>query len=165
VRDWKRITRFDRICKTSVGLVVAGFVFAGLVVNLMRQGVSAVALLPAFAFVVVFLITAWRGIFVGVYVNDTGVRVFGLTRTWTIPWDEVAGFEVRRAPTYPTDAIWVIRRQGGSVPTPIVLGGLHLTHRLYRRSLEWLSPQDFEAMLDRLRSSRPNGDLGQLGRL
>jgi len=156
------MSRFDGRCKMNIVLFGFGWVLAGLFVNTLRQGVHVLAVLP-FAFFAVFLTVAWRGIFVGVYVSETGVRIRTVGRTVTLRWDEVAGFEVLPVPDKATVAIWVMRRHGPPVQTPILARGPWYLP-LGWGALERLFPEDMDATIDRLLWRYPNADLGELDR-
>jgi hypothetical protein len=114
-----------------IGMFGWGLLLTGLFVNTLRQGMDILAVLPI-AFFAVFLTVTWRGIFVGVYVSETGIRIRTVGRTVTMPWHEVAGFEVLPVPEKATEAIWVVGRHGPSVLTPIMAYG-----RWYGRIHGW----------------------------
>jgi hypothetical protein len=163
VHNWKRISRFDGSCKVSIGLFVGGWLLAGLFVNTLRQGMDILAVLPI-AFFAVFLAAAWRGIFVGVYASETGVRVRTVERTVTLPWHEVAGFEVLPVRWKATEAIWVMRRHGPPVRTPIMAHGRWYGRIHGWKSLQRVPREDLDATINTLWWRHPDADPGRLDR-
>ncbi|MER7475507.1 PH domain-containing protein [Micromonospora sp. NPDC000018] len=108
-----------------VGLVMAVTLVAAVLETLTTRRVgleSALGMVGALALMTVWLTLVARFYLVGIYVNDRGVQMRYTFSNRTLPWSQVAGFEVRAAeflgePTV-RDACWV-RTAGGAVETPV----------------------------------------------
>ncbi|MET0234240.1 MAG: hypothetical protein ABW224_06360 [Kibdelosporangium sp.] len=67
---------------------------------------------------------------VGVFTSDTGVRSRSVWRTWTIPWTDVKGFEIKPLPPGPGSALaaalrihtlWIVLGKDLKVQTPMLI--------------------------------------------
>jgi hypothetical protein len=73
---------------------------------------------------VVPIALTWRMMLIDLYVGDRGLRVRTFWRTRTVPWSDVAGFEVRPGTrlgdpgSHP--AIWINLRESGAIETPVI---------------------------------------------
>ncbi|MEU4782745.1 hypothetical protein [Micromonospora sp. NPDC023633] len=116
------------------------------------------------AFLALWMTLVARYFLVGVYVNDSGLRLRYTFSTRTLPWSRVTGFVVRPAELLgePTarDACWV-RTADGAVETPV---------QRRSRTVGWrkdigpvLRTEDFGRMVARLDAELAAARRGQAG--
>jgi len=146
--SWRRPYETD-LSRTLMGVVWLVAAVMGLL-PLCAAGLTGVrpaGWIALLGFVVLWQATVWRGLGIGIYVGDRGVKVRMILRTRVLPWANVERAWAGSATGYDALAIWISTSgPAREVETPIWRKGSRAKAR-HRRKLD---PVAFAALLDYL---------------
>ena len=102
-----RLTRMTLYVPLSV-VGLFGLLFITIIGSELAAGVTGICM---FVFAAVALRRATQ---LSINATESGVKVTGWFRSWDVPWSDVAGIEIRRAPSAHPAVTLAIRRRDGS---------------------------------------------------